>query len=99
MIQLKCIHHPIHHYYCWICYQLLDKMYNIYYLIDQLSQTNKVRNQIIINNRYGSLYEELGIDDKAILYYNKALNLSLNQESVDKEDEVPKFIQKKIKSA
>ncbi|MDY8134896.1 CHAT domain-containing tetratricopeptide repeat protein [Aquimarina sp. 2201CG5-10] len=53
--------------------------------IDHLSDDDQTKKRIIIYNRYGNIYDELEDSDKAILYYKKALDLSINQNSVNSE--------------
>ncbi len=53
--------------------------------ITHLSIQNQIKKQIIIYNRYGDIYDELKQFDKAILYYNKALALSLSLTKINYE--------------
>ncbi|WP_035095401.1 CHAT domain-containing protein [Aquimarina megaterium] len=74
-------------------YSRTNKIEHYYKAIEYLKKTEKtishlpdqklIKTKIIINNRYGSIYDELKEYNKAISYYGKALSLSLKTQKKD----------------
>ncbi|WP_159025740.1 CHAT domain-containing protein [Aquimarina sp. Aq78] len=74
-------------------YSRTNKIEHYYKAIEYLKKTEKtishlsdqklIKTKIIINNRYGSIYDELKEYNKAINYYDKALSLSLKNKNKD----------------